>query len=69
MSWNLREMRKSAVDVQVGGVCGGLGEHTPIPSWVWRAAFLSLFIAFGSGAIAYGILWATLPDAAGSTNV
>jgi phage shock protein C len=68
MSWNLRQMRASAVDVQIGGVCGGLGEHSPIPSWFWRALLLTLFLLFGSGALAYGVLWLTMPEAQDSAR-
>jgi phage shock protein PspC (stress-responsive transcriptional regulator) len=69
MRWNFRDMRKSAVDVQLGGVCGGLGEYSPVPSWIWRAGFLMLFLLFGCGAIAYGILWVTMPNADGSSSL
>jgi len=46
----------------VGGVCGGLGAHTPIPAWIWRVLFLVLLLFVGSGALIYIILWIALPD-------
>ena len=59
----LREMRKSARDKQIAGVCGGFGEYTPIPSWVWRVAFLTACFLGGFGLIAYIILWICMPPA------
>ena len=46
----------------VGGVCGGLGAATPIPSWMWRVVFLSCLLAFGGGLVLYVILWICLPE-------
>jgi phage shock protein PspC (stress-responsive transcriptional regulator) len=60
-------MRKSQ-KTQIGGVCGGLGEHSPIPSWIWRALFLVIFLLFGSGALVYGVLWLTMPEARDSAR-
>ena len=58
----LRTLTKSKSDVWLGGVCGGLGFHTPLPSWVWRILFLVLFFCLGTGGIAYLVLWICLPD-------
>ncbi|GGY77317.1 hypothetical protein GCM10011613_22310 [Cellvibrio zantedeschiae] len=58
-----RDLKKSSVDVKVAGVCGGFGEYTPLPSWMWRVIFLvSLFIG-GLGLITYIILWICMPSA------
>jgi phage shock protein C len=62
-SWNFREMRKSSKDKKIAGVCGGLGEYTPVPSWLWRVAFLTSFFCGGVGLIAYIILWICMPPA------
>jgi phage shock protein PspC (stress-responsive transcriptional regulator) len=59
----LRGLRCSNRDVWVGGVCGGLGEQTPLPSWVWRLAFLVAFFAYGVGLAVYLLLWICLPKA------
>lgn len=59
---SLRNLSKSKTDVVVGGVCGGLGEHTPIPAWMWRAAFLGALLFLGSGGLLYVILWVALPE-------
>jgi phage shock protein C len=45
----------------VGGVCGGLGAATSIPSWMWRAAFLFCLLAFGFGLVLYLVLWICMP--------
>jgi len=62
-SWNLRDLRRSAKDKKIAGICGGLGEHTPVPSWVWRAAFVTSLFIGGLGLIAYIVLWVSMPPA------
>jgi phage shock protein PspC (stress-responsive transcriptional regulator) len=57
----LRNLRKSKKDMNISGVCGGLGEHTPVPSWIWRAIFLVLLFCGGVGLIAYIILAICMP--------
>ncbi|MCX7049496.1 MAG: PspC domain-containing protein [Candidatus Sumerlaeota bacterium] len=57
------QIRKSEKDRILGGVCGGLGEHTPIPTSIWRALFLVLFFFFGTGVLLYIILWICLSAA------
>jgi len=61
--WNIRELAKSARDKKIGGVCGGFGEHTPIPAWLWRVAFLTSLFLGGVGLIAYIILRICMPPA------
>src|ERR1017187_5987681 len=58
----LRRLTKSRTDVWLGGVCGGLGEHSPLPSWVWRLVFLLLFCCYGTGVLLYVLLWICLPE-------
>lgn len=60
---NLRNLKKSATEKKIAGVCGGLSEHTPIPAWLWRALFLTLLILGGSGLIIYVVLWICMPAA------
>lgn len=62
MSWNLEDLGKSVSDIQVAGVCGGLGAHTPVPSWLWRAGFLLLAFAGGAGLLVYAVLCYFMPD-------
>lgn len=45
-----------------GGVCGGLGNSTPINAWIWRIAFIALSIGtFGLGIALYLLWWWLLP--------
>ncbi len=57
----LQRLTKSKTDVWIGGVCGGLGEHTGAPSWVWRLVFLFLLFCYGTGVMVYVLLWICLP--------
>jgi phage shock protein C len=57
----LRELARSEDDRWLGGVCGGLGKHTPLPSWVWRVIFTALFLCVGTGLLLYVLLWIFMP--------
>jgi len=57
----LRQLSRVSDDAWLGGVCGGLGRHTPIPSWCWRAFFLLMMFAYGVGFVPYILLWIFLP--------
>jgi phage shock protein C len=57
----LQRLTKSQTDKWIGGVCGGLGENTPIPSWCWRLLFCVLFFFFGFGLLFYILLWIFVP--------
>jgi len=57
----LRNLTKSANDRWIGGVCGGLGDHSPLPSWAWRLLFTILFIFYGTGLLIYILLWIFVP--------
>ena len=59
----VRNLKKSAKDKKIAGVCGGFGEHTPIPAWLWRALFLILLFVWGTGLVVYLILWICMPAA------
>jgi phage shock protein PspC (stress-responsive transcriptional regulator) len=58
----INNLSKSKSDVMIGGVCGGLGARTPIPTWMWRAGFLASLFFLGTGGLVYLILWIALPD-------
>lgn len=60
-TWNLHALRRSDTDHQLGGVCSGLAEFTPVPAWIWRVAFVALVFAGGIGVAAYLLLWLLLP--------
>lgn len=57
----LKNFAKSDTDRWIGGVCGGLGEHTPLPSWLWRLLFVLFMICFGTGLLVYILLWIFVP--------
>ena len=54
-------LRRSVTDKMLGGVCGGLAEHTGIDSLVWRVGFVALALAGGAGFLVYLLLWVLMP--------
>jgi phage shock protein PspC (stress-responsive transcriptional regulator) len=63
MQWNLQDLRRSDTDLYVEGICGGLGEHTPVPAWLWRALFVVVALCWGAGLAVYAALWVFMPPA------
>ena len=59
---NLKKAKKSSNDCWIGGVCGGLGAATPVPSWIWRCGLLFSLLAFGVGLLLYIVLWICMPS-------
>ncbi len=57
----LRQLSTSRTDKWIGGVCGGLGTYTPLPSWLWRAIFCGLALFWGFGLFSYILLWIFMP--------
>ena len=57
----LRNFYRSTTDKWLGGVCGGLGELTAVPSWFWRLLFCLLFLFGGMGLLVYVLLWVLVP--------
>ena len=57
----LQNFTKSGKDRWLGGICGGLGECTPLPSWTWRLFFTFLFFVCGTGLLIYILLWIFVP--------
>ena len=48
----------------VAGVCSGLGHYFGVdPVWIRIALVLLVFAGFGTGLLAYIILWAVTPEA------
>jgi phage shock protein C len=58
----LHRLRRSTRDHVIGGVCGGLGEHTDLPSWAWRVIFCVAVLYFGIGLLLYLLLWIFIPQ-------
>jgi len=44
-----------------GGVCAALGQGTPFSAWMWRVLFCMTMVAWGTGLVAYLILWISIP--------
>jgi len=63
----LRDLKKSATDIKLAGICGGLGEYTPVPPWLWRVIFLVSLLVGGLGFITYILLWIFMPSAKTAT--
>jgi phage shock protein PspC (stress-responsive transcriptional regulator) len=57
----LHRLSRSSTDHVVGGVCGGLGAHTGLPSWAWRVIFCTSVLYFGIGVLLYLLLWVFIP--------
>jgi len=57
----LQKLHRLEADCKIAGVCGGLADGTPVPSWAWRMLFLVLTFCFGIGVLPYIILWICLP--------
>ena len=58
----LNKLVKSRDDKWIGGVCGGLGKYTPLPSWLWRFIFCLTFFCLGTGLLVYLLLWIFMPQ-------
>jgi phage shock protein C len=57
----LHRLSLSATDRVIGGVCGGLGAHTGLPSWAWRVIFCVSVLYAGIGLLFYILLWIFIP--------
>jgi phage shock protein C len=56
-------LQRSRTDMMLGGVSGGLAEHTGVDALVWRVAFVGLTLAGGAGIAIYLLLWVLMPPA------
>jgi phage shock protein PspC (stress-responsive transcriptional regulator) len=62
----LHRLSRSRTDRVIGGVCGGLGAHTGLPSWAWRVIFCVSLFYFGVGLLFYVLLWIFIPEGSAS---
>ncbi|HTP40778.1 MAG TPA: PspC domain-containing protein [Steroidobacteraceae bacterium] len=60
----LHRLTRSSSDRVLGGVCGGLGAHTGLPSWAWRVMFVITLLYFGVGVLFYLLMWIFIPPEA-----
>ena len=51
----------SQTDKKIGGVCGGLAEYFDIDPLLIRIGFLVLVFGFGTGVLAYLVIWLLAP--------
>ena len=57
----MKKLYLSSTDKKIAGVCGGLGEYLGVDSTVIRIIFLILALGFGTGLLAYLIIWIVAP--------
>ena len=57
------ELRRSRTNMMLGGVSGGLAEHTGVDVLLWRVGFAALTLAGGVGIPIYLALWVLMPPA------
>ena len=57
----IHSLRRSRSDHWLGGVCGGIGQVTDTPAWIWRLLFTLLVLCAGTGILLYLLLWIFLP--------
>ncbi len=58
----LQSLKKSNRDIVFTGVCGGLGETTQVPAWIWRVIFLVSLFFGGIGLLVYILLAIFMPN-------
>lgn len=56
-------LRRSRTDMVLGGVSGGLAEHTGVDALLWRVGFAVLTLTGGLGIPVYLALWVLVPPA------
>jgi phage shock protein C len=63
MSSSGKILRRSSVNREIGGVCGGIAEYLDLDPTAVRVAYvlLSLLTAF-AGTLVYIVLWVVIPE-------
>ncbi len=51
----------SSTDKKIAGVCGGLAEYFEVDALIIRVLFLASILEFGTGLLAYFVLWILAP--------
>lgn len=57
----LKGIVRSRRDRWIAGVCGGLGETTAAPAWLYRLLFTLVTLAGGAGILIYVLMWIFVP--------
>lgn len=60
---NRRKLYRDNDNASIGGVCSGLGHYFGVDAVIIKVIFLILFFGFGTGFIAYIVLWIAMPAA------
>ncbi len=60
-----KRLMRSSTDRKIAGVCGGLADYFDMDSTIIRVLWLIAVLCFGTGLLAYIILWIVLPVAPG----
>jgi len=63
-----RKLFRNTDDKMIGGVCSGIGSYLGVSEVVMRVVFIISFFAFGTGLLAYVILWIIIPEAKTATE-
>ena len=63
-----RKLFRNTDDKMIGGVCSGVGSYLGVSEVVMRVVFIISFFAFGTGLLAYVILWLIIPEAKTATE-
>ena len=63
-----RKLFRNTDDKMIGGVCSGIGSYLGVSEVVMRVVFIISFFAFGTGLLAYVILWLIIPEAKTATE-
>ena len=58
------QLRRSSSQRMLGGVSGGLADYSGVDPLLWRAGFVALTCAGGSGLVVYLVLWVLMPSGA-----
>ncbi len=59
----MKRFYRSSTDKIIGGVCGGIAEYFNIDPLLVRLAFALLFFGYGTGLLAYLLVWILAPKA------
>lgn len=57
----MKRYYRSSTDRIIGGVCGGIAEYFNIDPLLVRLVFAILFFGYGTGLLAYILIWILAP--------